>query len=168
MKSFLDSIKLLLIVFFDRQKELFQSQQEKMSKQLVKASEEEARKRETSTKRAFTQKEEDIEIENLLIAREFKGFSLQIPMNFKFFSIKFTESRVTKHFLSEKEQLKKQVLEKVKKFQEKIRRINEDKEKSDQEKVNSIMDKYYKIQDNLVLPSFPFTDRLPAQASQGN
>ena len=46
--------------------------------------------------------------------------------------------------------LRKQVIEKVKKFQEKLQRIGEDKEKYDQERINVIMEKYNKTQENLV------------------
>ena len=40
----------------------------------AKANEEEAKKMETFSKRAFTLKEEEMIIENMMIVREFKGF----------------------------------------------------------------------------------------------
>jgi len=65
-----------ILSFFDfyRQKELFQSQQERMAKILAKASEGEAKKMETYSKRVLTMKEEEMMIENMMITREFKGF----------------------------------------------------------------------------------------------
>lgn len=45
-----------------------------MAKILAKASEGEAKKMETYSKRVLTMKEEEMMIENMMITREFKGF----------------------------------------------------------------------------------------------
>lgn len=46
--------------------------------------------------------------------------------------------------------MRRNVIDKVRKFEDKIQRINEDKDKTGQEKINTIMEKYYKTQETLV------------------
>lgn len=91
-----------------------------------------------------------MEIEEMMIVRDFKGFFSDIFKNYRFFYLN-SEQRVNKHFQMDRELLRRHVMEKVRKFQEKIKRINEDKEKNDKEKFNAIMNKYSKTQENLVL-----------------